>query len=87
MADRDHYLKLEMIGRETFPSLDTTILGLIGIEEDLPEEDKNSSTKIEQELPQEEDPILLWDVLVANVTVVTVTRKHFKKLKIFWVRR
>ena len=76
-----------MIGRETFPSLDTIILGTTGIEEDLPEEDKNSSTKIEQELPQEEDPILLWDVLDANVTIVTVTRKLFKKLKIFWTRR
>ena len=59
MADRDLCLKLEMIGRKTFPSPDIIILGTTGIEEDLPEEDKNISTKIEQELPQEEDPILL----------------------------
>ena len=58
MADRDHYLKLEMIGRETFPSLDTIILGPTGIEEDLPEGDKNSSIKIELEPRQEVDPFL-----------------------------
>ena len=58
MADKDHCLKLEMRGRKTFPSPDIIILGLTGIEEDLPEGDKNSSIKIELEPRQEVDPFL-----------------------------
>ena len=53
MADVDLCLKLEMIDRETFPSLVVIILKSTGIEEDLREEDRNSSTKTDQELRQE----------------------------------
>ena len=58
MADRDLCLKLEMIDRETFPSLVIIILEPTGIEEDLPEEDRNNSIKIDQELRQEVGLIL-----------------------------
>ena len=58
MADKDHCLRLEMIGREAFPRTGIIILGPTGIEEDLPEEDKNSSIKIELEPCQEVDPFL-----------------------------
>ncbi len=59
MEDKGYCLGIEMIGRRTFPSLGIIILGIIQIGEDLQEEDKNSNTKIEQEHPQEGDPILL----------------------------
>ena len=59
MEDKGHCLRVKMIDRRTFPTTEIIILGMTGIEVDLPADDKKSNTKIEQEHPQEEDPILL----------------------------
>ena len=46
MEDKDHCLRIEMIGKGTFPSLGIIILGMTGIEEDLLAGDKNCNTMI-----------------------------------------
>ena len=53
MADKGPFLNLGMVGREPFPSLVTMISEPIGIEQDLQQEDRISSIKIDQGLQQE----------------------------------
>ena len=59
MADKGHCLKLRMVDQEPFPSLVMIILAPTGKEEDLQEEDRNSSIKIDQE-HQQEVGLFLW---------------------------
>ena len=58
MADKGHYLKVEMVDREPFPSLVIIILELTGIGQNLQQEDKISSIKIGQGHHQEVDLFL-----------------------------
>ena len=53
MADKDHCPKHEIVDQEPFLSLVIMILESIGKEEDLQEEDRNSSIKIDLEIRQE----------------------------------
>ena len=53
MADRGLCLKFEMIDKEIFHSQVLITSEPTGKEEGLPEEDKNNSTRIEEELLQE----------------------------------
>ena len=53
MADRDLCLKLEMIDKGIFPSQVIITSEPTGKEVGLPEEDKNNSIRIEEELLEE----------------------------------
>ena len=53
MVDQVHYLKVGMVDREPFPSLGIMILELIEIGQNLQQEDRINSIKVDQELQQE----------------------------------
>ena len=74
--------KESKVVRKNCHRLGIIISGPIGIEEDLLGEDKNRFIKTEQEPLQEENIFIQRGVLDVNVTVVTITARQYRGLKI-----